>query len=134
MAETAAPRARPTRHVVHDMARRGPVRPRAPVRLEPTALAAPASAADRAVVAAVVEAMRPSFQADGGDVQLVDVAESAVRVRLSGVCADCGAAGLSLGGLQQRVSAALGRRMRVRPVTGPAAAGPTVTGPNGASS
>ncbi len=116
MADTAAPRARPPRHVVHDIARRAPVRPRAPVRREPTTPAAPASEADRAIVADVVEAMRPSFQADGGDVQLVDVAAGAVRVRLSGVCADCGAAALSLGGLQLQVSAALGRRVRVRPV------------------
>lgn len=108
--------ARPARHTVHDRARRGPVRARAPVRIEPAAPAEPASAADRALVAEVIEAARPTFQSDGGDVQLVDVTTAAVRVRLFGVCADCGAAVLSLGGLQQRVSAALGRPMRVRPV------------------
>lgn len=106
----------PARHVVHDIARRGPVRPRAPVALA-AAVAEPAlTAAERAVVAAVIEAVRPDFQADGGDVAFVGVTGGTVRVRLTGVCADCGAAVLSLGGLQRRVAEALGRRVRVRPL------------------
>lgn len=105
-----------TRHVVHDIARRGPVRARAPVAVDALATEPPISAEERAVVAAVVEAVRPDFQADGGDVAFVDVAGGTVRVRLFGVCAECGAAGLSLGGLQRRLHEALGRRVRVRPV------------------
>jgi Fe-S cluster biogenesis protein NfuA len=37
----------------------------------------------------VLDEIRPSLQADGGDVELVDVAEGVVRVRLKGACAGC---------------------------------------------
>ena len=40
----------------------------------------------------VVEALnkvRPSLQADGGDVELVDVQDGIVKVRLKGACAGC---------------------------------------------
>ncbi len=106
----------PARHVVHDIARRGPVRARAPVTVAPADGEPPLTADERAVVTRVVEAIRPDFQADGGDVAFVDVTGGTVRVRLFGVCAECGAAVLSLGGLQRRLAEALGRRVRVRPV------------------
>ncbi|MFP4125266.1 MAG: NifU family protein [Alphaproteobacteria bacterium] len=105
-----------TRHVVHDIARRGPVRARAPVATAAADDEPPMSAEERALVARVVESIRPDFQADGGDVAFVDVTGGTVRVRLFGVCAECGAAVLSLGGLQRRLAEALGRRVRVRPV------------------
>lgn len=106
----------PARHTVHDLARRGPVRARAPVAVAPADDAPEITAAERAIVTEVVEAIRPDFQADGGDLAFVDVAGGTVRVRLTGVCADCGAAVFSLGGLQRRLHHALGRRVRVRPL------------------
>lgn len=33
--------------------------------------------------------IRPSLQADGGDVELVDVVDGIVQVRLKGACAGC---------------------------------------------
>lgn len=41
-------------------------------------------------VAAVLELVRPSLQADGGDIELVDVSEDGVvTVRLQGACSGC---------------------------------------------
>ena len=41
-------------------------------------------------VQAVIEKIRPMLQADGGDVELVDVEDSGVvKVRLQGACAGC---------------------------------------------
>ena len=41
-------------------------------------------------VKAALEQVRPSLQADGGDVELVDVSEDGVvRVRLTGACKGC---------------------------------------------
>jgi len=37
----------------------------------------------------VIEKIRPSLQADGGDVELVDVTDGIVKVRLQGACAGC---------------------------------------------
>jgi Fe-S cluster biogenesis protein NfuA len=36
-----------------------------------------------------IEKIRPMLQADGGDVELVDVADGVVTVRLQGACAGC---------------------------------------------
>jgi len=40
-------------------------------------------------VEAVLEEIRPSLQADGGDVELVGVTEGVVKVRLKGACSGC---------------------------------------------
>jgi len=40
-------------------------------------------------VEAVLAQVRPSLQADGGDVELVDVNEGLVKLRLKGACAGC---------------------------------------------
>ncbi len=40
--------------------------------------------------------IRPSLQADGGDVELVDVKEGKVMVRLTGACGDCPMATMTL--------------------------------------
>lgn len=37
----------------------------------------------------VLEKIRPSLQADGGDVELIDVEDGIVKVRLQGACAGC---------------------------------------------
>ena len=45
---------------------------------------------DKNDVAAVLELIRPSLQADGGDVQLGDVTEDGVvKVELQGACKGC---------------------------------------------
>jgi len=36
-----------------------------------------------------LEEIRPSLQADGGDIQLIDIEEGVVKVRLSGTCSGC---------------------------------------------
>jgi Fe-S cluster biogenesis protein NfuA len=40
-------------------------------------------------VQATLEKIRPSLQADGGDVELVDVENGVVKVRLTGACGTC---------------------------------------------
>ncbi len=45
----------------------------------------------------VLEEIRPGLQADGGDVELVDVTEDGiVKVRLTGACAGCPMSTLTL--------------------------------------
>ena len=43
----------------------------------------------RKKVEEAIEKIRPMLQADGGDVELVDVKEGVVTVRLQGACAGC---------------------------------------------
>ncbi len=40
-------------------------------------------------VTEVLNKIRPSLQADGGDVELVDVEDGIVKVKLTGACAGC---------------------------------------------
>jgi len=40
-------------------------------------------------VQTVIEEIRPALQADGGDVELVDVKDGVVSVRLTGACGGC---------------------------------------------
>jgi len=40
-------------------------------------------------VARALEEVRPHLQADGGDVELVDIEDGVVKVRLKGTCAGC---------------------------------------------
>ena len=44
----------------------------------------------------VLEQIRPSLQADGGDVELVAVKDGVVSVRLTGVCGGCPMSGMTL--------------------------------------
>ncbi|MCK4298413.1 MAG: NifU family protein [Planctomycetes bacterium] len=51
----------------------------------------------REQVQAVIEEIRPRLQADGGDIELVDVEEGGVvKVRLKGACAGCPGAQMTL--------------------------------------
>ena len=47
-------------------------------------------------VEAAFENIRPYLQADGGDIQLVDVEDGVVKVRLRGACAGCPGATMTL--------------------------------------
>lgn len=40
-------------------------------------------------VAQAIEEVRPSLQMDGGDVQLIDIEDGVVKVKLLGHCAGC---------------------------------------------
>ncbi len=46
--------------------------------------------------------IRPALQADGGDVELVDVSEGVVKVKLTGACGGCPMATMTLrNGIEQ---------------------------------
>ena len=47
-------------------------------------------------VETVLAQVRPALQADGGDVELVDVNEGIVRLKLKGACAGCPMATMTL--------------------------------------
>ncbi|MCL5774249.1 MAG: NifU family protein [Firmicutes bacterium] len=36
-----------------------------------------------------IQDIRPALQADGGDIELVDIVDNVVQVRLKGACAGC---------------------------------------------
>jgi Fe-S cluster biogenesis protein NfuA len=50
----------------------------------------------REKVEEVLEEVRPRIQADGGNVELVDVEDGVVKVRLVGACAGCPMSQLTL--------------------------------------
>jgi len=50
----------------------------------------------REKVEAALEQIRPSLQADGGDVELVDVDEGVVKLKLTGACGGCPMAAMTL--------------------------------------
>ena len=50
----------------------------------------------RADIEAVLETVRPLLQADGGDIVLIDVDDRKAFVRLTGKCAGCPSAHLTL--------------------------------------
>ena len=43
----------------------------------------------RKKVEKAIEEIRPNLQADGGDIELVDVANGVAKVKLKGACAGC---------------------------------------------
>jgi Fe-S cluster biogenesis protein NfuA len=43
----------------------------------------------REKVEEVLKKIRPNLQADGGDIELVDVVDGVVKVRLTGACGTC---------------------------------------------
>ena len=47
-------------------------------------------------VQAAIEKIRPMLQRDGGDVELVDVRDGIVTVRLKGACAGCAMSQMTL--------------------------------------
>jgi Fe-S cluster biogenesis protein NfuA len=59
---------------------------------------------DRKSVEEVLELIRPALQADGGDVQLVDVSDDGVvEVELQGACKGCPMSQLTLANSVERV-------------------------------
>jgi Fe-S cluster biogenesis protein NfuA len=51
---------------------------------------------ERGHIEAVLSRIRPLLQADGADVELIDVGEGSVSVRFSGLCVHCGGASLTM--------------------------------------
>jgi len=47
-------------------------------------------------IEAVLQRVRPFLQADGGDIELLDVRGNSADVRLTGVCAHCPSAHMTL--------------------------------------
>jgi NifU-like protein len=66
-------------------------------------------------IEAAIEELRPYLRADGGDCELVDVDGDRVIVRLSGACIGCQSASVTIHGIQERLTAKLGRGLRVIP-------------------
>ncbi len=60
-------------------------------------------------ILAVVDRIRPVLQADGMNVELLDVQDKNARIRLTGLCARCGSARLTL---QSGLEEALQREIR----------------------
>jgi Fe-S cluster biogenesis protein NfuA len=61
------------------------------------------SAMDRERVQEVLDRVRPALQADGGDVELVEIDGGVVKVRLQGACAGCPMSQLTLSHSVERV-------------------------------
>jgi NifU-like protein len=68
------------------------------------------------IVSEAIEALRPQLKRDGGDCELVAVEGNTVSVRLTGACIRCQFSSATLGGVQERLIAALGFPVRVLPV------------------
>ncbi len=49
-------------------------------------------------VEAALDQIRPHLQADGGNVELVDVTDGVVKVRLTGACGGCPMAAMTMQG------------------------------------
>jgi NifU-like protein len=71
----------------------------------------------------IVEACRPALQADGGDIELVEVDGRNIHVRMSGACAGCQMEAMTLSGVQQRLATELNEMVRLVPVGAHACAG-----------
>jgi Fe-S cluster biogenesis protein NfuA len=77
------------------------------------------SGAMKEKVQAVIDEIRPRLQADGGDIELVEVTEEGmVRVRLQGACRGCPGAAMTLSAVVENIL-----RQRVPEVKGVERAG-----------
>jgi Fe-S cluster biogenesis protein NfuA len=62
----------------------------------------------REKVEATLKEIRPSLQADGGDVELVNVENGIVKVRLTGACGGCPMSQMTLKqGIERRIKEAI---------------------------
>lgn len=104
-----------------------PVTISAPVSIQPLKPSTPAPVASGGMtlvqkiqkISAVIDDMRPQFQMDGGDIQLVDVDGDTVSVAMSGACMGCQMSGITISGIQERLMLTLGRPIRVVPAPMP---------------
>jgi Fe-S cluster biogenesis protein NfuA len=64
-----------------------------------------------------IKKIRPSLQADGGDVELVDVENGVVKVRLTGACGGCPMSQMTLKqGIERFIKKAVPEVLRVEAV------------------
>jgi NifU-like protein len=91
-----------------------------PFEATPDVEAEAACDARHQAVAQAIEELRPHLQRDGGDCHLVGVEDNLVKVRMSGACAGCQLAFLTVRGLQVKLIEKLGFPVRVVPVPGAA--------------
>lgn len=67
-------------------------------------------------IEAAIETVRPTLQADQGDIELIDIQDKTIIVKLIGACSGCQAASATLGYIQQRLMEDLGEFIKVVPV------------------
>jgi len=85
----------------------------------PAAPAAPKKMTNLQKIRLIEEALdelRPNFQRDGGDCELIDVDDNAVFVKLTGACSGCQLASMTVGGIQVHLMKKLDGPVRVIPV------------------
>ena len=95
----------------------------APVVAEPEPLPIAATAKKGAMtmvqrirrIEAVIESIRPNLRMDGGDAELIDVDGNTIYIKMTGACAGCGMAAMTIGGIQQRLMEELGEFIKVVP-------------------
>lgn len=68
-------------------------------------------------IEAVIAEVRPILQQDRGDIELVDVDDVIVFVKLLGGCVGCHMEKMTLAGIEQKLQAALGEPVQVVPVS-----------------
>lgn len=69
------------------------------------------------LVQSAIDDLRPHLQRDGGDIELIGVDGDMVMVNLKGTCVGCVLASVTLAGIRKRLSDAVGRPLRVVPVS-----------------
>lgn len=71
----------------------------------------------RKKVEEVLDQIRPALQADGGDVELVDVVDGVVQVRLVGACGGCPMSQITLAqGIERAIKERIPEIVRVEAV------------------
>ena len=66
----------------------------------------------------ILDLVRPNLQSDGGDVELVDVVDGVVKVRLQGACHGCPMASMTLQmGIERTIKAQIPEITSVENVT-----------------
>ncbi len=68
------------------------------------------------IIAETIAEVRPSIQADGGDIELLAVNGQRVEVRLSGKCLSCALAGQTLGSIRRKLLKVLDAPVMVIPM------------------
>jgi NifU-like protein len=115
--EPARPLSEPVRLL--DLRRR-PAAAKAPGAVGPACAPRPARKLDRPEHVAAIEAalaeLRPRLNADGGDCELVRIEGDVVRVRMTGACAGCRLASMTVLGVRMRLIEKLGFPVKVVPV------------------
>jgi Fe-S cluster biogenesis protein NfuA len=68
-------------------------------------------------VAGVIDLIRPAVQADGGDIELVEVVDGVVKIRFHGACHGCPSSNLTLQmGIERNLRARVPEVKQVIPV------------------